>query len=213
MASVCLNVQDIFFSIHAGRLWHVEHRAASHRNRNDPLIQCDSLCCSSALGRNCWIRHFPVDGHFLETLFVFVVTAVCSAVCVCLLLPKLLSPDVVTGYHILIFLTLVALIKTNMAKRTRPRSGVCKERCAWLGCALSTVPWAADSHLWWMYVSTCLLASFFTVGSAVLRRTRCTLTLRLNTLCVPVPTDMYVHSCGLHTCNSYCFKLSVTLSL
>lgn len=51
MASRCMNVQDTFSSIHAGRLWHVERRATSHRNRNDPLIQCDSLCCSSALGR------------------------------------------------------------------------------------------------------------------------------------------------------------------
>lgn len=191
MSSRGLNVRDTFFSIHAGRLWHVERRATSHRNRNDPLIQCDSLCCSSALGRNCWIRHFPMDGHFLETLFVFVVTAVCSAVCACLLLPKLLSLDVITRYQILISVTLVALIKTNMAKRTRPRSGVCKERCVWVGCALSTVPWAADSHLWWMHVSACLLVTFLTVGSAVLRRTHCTLILGLNTLCVPVPTDMY----------------------
>lgn len=57
-----------------------------------------------------------------------------------------------------------------MPKRTRPRSGVCKERCV-----LSTgaaVPWAADRHLWWMYVRVCLLVSFLAVGSAVLRRTR-----------------------------------------
>lgn len=137
MASRCLNVQDAFFSIHAGRLWHVERRATSHRNRNDPLIQCDSLCCPSTLGRNCWIRHFPMDGHFLETLFVFVVTAVCSAVCVCLLLPKLSSLDVITCYQILIsVVTLMALIKTNMAKRTRPCSGVsfrCVQREMCLG--------------------------------------------------------------------------------
>lgn len=62
---------------------------ATPRNRNDPLIQCDSLCCYSALAGNCWITQFLMDVHFLETLFVFVVTAVCSAVGVCLLLLKL----------------------------------------------------------------------------------------------------------------------------
>lgn len=61
----------------------------THRNRNGPLIQCDSLCCYSTLGRNCWITQFLMDVRFLETLIVFVVTAVCSAVGVCLLLLKL----------------------------------------------------------------------------------------------------------------------------
>lgn len=61
----------------------------THRNRNDPLIQCDSLCCYSTLGWNCWITQFLMEVHFLKTLFVFVVTAVCSAVGVCLLPLKL----------------------------------------------------------------------------------------------------------------------------
>lgn len=132
MSSSCLHVWNTFFGMpvccrDAGFV------SLQYRNSNDPLIQCDSLCCYSTLGQNCWITQFLMDVHFLETLFVFVVTAVCSAVGVCLLLLKLwvLIP-LDLDFCVTLVTSTQALRKSKMPKHTRPRSGVCKERCVWV---------------------------------------------------------------------------------